>query len=171
MLCRCPKTWFDVFGTVSENLVRLSGGGSFCFGLPWNRGSVDVIIKRCVSISCVCRLQIILCTRLSSKFYKLLHYWTFSYFDFFSNVGSSMIVTTGAGTCGHNNCMWLHWHLSFHKFDIKYFKKFKEKKSFDMYTIFRVCRIIAWPICKQCLNSFFKMLMSTYLQIWQLSVM
>ena len=29
-----------------------------------------------------------------------------------------MIVTTG-GTRGYNYCVELHWHLRFHKFDIK----------------------------------------------------
>ena len=34
-----------------------------------------------------------------------------------------------------------------------------------MYTIFRVCRMIAWPICNLYLNLFFKMLMSTCAQV------
>ena len=51
----------------------------------------------------------------------------------------------------------------------------KEKiNSFEMYTIFRVCRMIAWPICNQCLKSIpqnFDVNMCTGFQIWQLSVM
>ena len=59
----------------------------------------------------------------------------------------------------------LHWHLSFHKFDVKYFTNWKKKiNSFEMY-IFKVCRMIAWPICNQCLNLFFKILMSTCAQV------
>ena len=72
-----------------------------------------------------------------------------------------MIVTTGAVTCGYNYCVELHWHLSFHKFDVKNFSDWKKKhSSFDMKSIARVYRIIAWPICNQCLNLLDKILMS-----------
>ena len=55
-----------------------------------------------------------------------------------------MIVTTGAGTRGHNYCVELHWHLSFHKFDVKNFSDRKKKhNSFDMKRISREYRIIA----------------------------
>ena len=49
-----------------------------------------------------------------------------------------MIVTT-TGTRGYKYCVELHWHLSFHKFNIK---TLYEKKN----RILLAYRIMAWPI-------------------------
>ena len=75
-------------------------------------------------------------------------------------------VTLGQGP-GVTTVVWLHWHLSFHEFDIKYFKNWKRKlNSFDLHSLFRVCRIIiAWPNWKQCLNIFHKILMSVCAEV------
>ena len=54
------------------------------------------------------------------------------------------------------------WHQIFHKLKEKINKK---TNSFNMYTIFTVCRMIAWPICNLCLNLFLKTLMSACAQV------
>ena len=83
-------------------------------------------------------------------------------------ISGIMTVTMGAGTRDYNYCVELHWHLSFHKFWRQKFFRLKEKHhSFDMKSIFRVYRIIAWPICNQCLNLLDKILMSVFAQVFK----
>ena len=73
----------------------------------------------------------------------------------------SMNVVTGAWTCCYNYCEELHWHLSVPNFDVKILSdQKKKKKSFDMKSISRVYRIIAWQIWNKCPNLLHKMLLS-----------
>ena len=83
-------------------------------------------------------------------------------------ISGKMTVTMGAGTHDYNCWVELHWHLSFHKFDVKNFSDWK--RNIILLTrraIFRVYRIIAWPICNQCLNLLDKMLMSVCAQVFK----
>ena len=118
-----------------------------------------------------------------NSYYK--HFWGWYFMQFIDlngdvlffnlNLLVPMIVTLGQGP-GVTTvvCSYIMWHLSFHEFDIKYFKNEKWKvNSFDMYSLFRVQN--------HCLTSFKSMLkyisqnfdadMCRGFQIWQHGVM
>ena len=92
----------------------------------------------------------------------------------FCHSSSSNDCNPKPGTWSYNCCVWLHWHLSFHKFDLKYFKN-KERRlnSFDMYSLFRVCNHCFTnlkPMLKY-VSQNFDINMCRGFQIWQLRVM